>query len=484
MFPGVTIHIIDMGARRKITGNLSSPAASTPQDDPTPSTPEEPTPEPTPEYVSSAWMLEVWDNIQNFELAATITEGITISFDDAYNYDYVGTLTGSVAGANITAEFYQAPDAGTLNSPANAVGGVGATANLDMTVSDPNSDLLDVIVYGGTVNQGDDFRVLVVPDIQKYYASGQAYLVSMFDWIVAEAGTGTPPVGMVLSEGDQTDTNAPEEWAFVQGQWNRLKGLVPWTVITGNHDKVAGLAPELKAYFPAAFFGTEAYWGDNYIHPTEGEQMDGNYQLLTLGGIDWLFMNLGDLPHAGLVEWANAAISTYPNRKVIFTTHGFLWDTGIFYPDYSAKLWEPLVKVHNNIIMLLCGHRHDQKYRHETWGTIAAVDVMMANWQNDPHGGNSWLRELTFSPKNNRVDVKSYAPYYGVYDTNGTQQFSLDVPLSTQITEIARYEGVSTGTNIVHPWTGLDAGGTYAWYVRTLDASGRATDSPIHHFVS
>ena len=64
----------------------------------------------------------------------------------------------------------QAPDQPVLVQPADAAVDVSTSPTLEVTVTDPDSDPMDVTFYGREVGAGtgEDFTLIALPDTQKY----------------------------------------------------------------------------------------------------------------------------------------------------------------------------------------------------------------------------------------------------------------------------------------------------------------------------
>ena len=435
-------------------------------------------------YADGDFLNAVWENVKGFERAATVAPGVTFEFTGSYWFEYSGSLAGTIAGAAVTAQEYHYPDTPVLDEPVDEGESLGETVVLRGTVSDPNaSEALDGIVYGMEANPASPFKVIVVPDMQKWYDDAPFMAPVVFDWIAAQA-TADASIKCVLSEGDITDSNADEEWWYGTNAWYRLDGIVPYTIIPGNHDKDLGVALKLNHYFNAdtRFFSAAGTFA-TYPSPDFGgyNDMSANAFTMSAGSLNWLLVSVGDMPHAGLRAFAQEQAALYPNHKAILTTHGMLWDNGIFYPE-EKLIYTDTVEAYDNFFMVLCGHRHGEVRRWDKWGSARSVDIMMANYQTGTNGGEN-IRILNFIPNENRIDVQTYNPYRDTYETGTDSQFSIDVPMGNG-TILARAEGLASGDSVTHTWAGLTPGQKYIWWVRTLDETGRANDSEMRSFVA
>ena len=119
------------------------------------------------------------------------------------------------------------------------------------------------------------------------------------------------------------------------------------------------------------------------------------------------------------VDWAERTWSqAYPDRRVIITTHAFIDADGnrptsaVHRPDgVSAQtVWTQLIAPNCNIDFVLNGHYHGESRRVDNNSCGEPVHQILADYQDDPNGGDGWLRMMTFRPELNQVDVITYSP--------------------------------------------------------------------------
>jgi hypothetical protein len=93
----------------------------------------------------------------------------------------------------------------------------------------------------------------------------------------------------------------------------------------------------------------------------------------------------------------------------------------------TAKLWQKLVKLHPNFVMVFNGHVLDDGLGRlsSTNNFGGVVHQMLVNYQMKALGGEAFLRLVEFHPDGKTVQVKAYSPYYGTYKTDSQNQFQL-----------------------------------------------------------
>ena len=179
----------------------------------------------------------------------------------------------------------------------------------------------------------------------------------IYDWIVDIAEEKN--LKHVFGLGDITDQDYKEQWEVAIDGIQRLDGVVPYSLIRGNHDE------------RMSFYKNCSY--DSYTSQLDG-MYKGNvlnsYKLLSVGTIDYLLLNLDYGPSDAVLEWAGDLIEQYPEHNVIITTHGYIRGDGeLLTPEISTvapsktggvndgpAIWEKLVSKYDNIVMVVCGH--------------------------------------------------------------------------------------------------------------------------------
>ena len=203
-------------------------------------------------------------------------------------------------------------------------------------------------------------------------ASGKNYVKNIYKWIVDNKDS--KKIAHVFGLGDITQnndtTNGPKEWTVASAAINQLNGVLPYSMIRGNHDH-------------------KTLFDNNFNTTTYKKQFAGfcnnsprnTYRFMDIGGEHYLFLTLDYCPSDTVISWANSVVSSYPQCKVIVSTHGYMdagknlmdaakdvmWngDCSCAYnvvcscgskANYGKQIWDEFVKLHSNIFMVLCGH--------------------------------------------------------------------------------------------------------------------------------
>ena len=248
-----------------------------------------------------------------------------------------------------------------------------------------------------TLSEIPDYSFAVIGDIQSLTEldthKGTNYLGGMFDWILANKDA--RGIEYVFSLGDSVETliswpndevynasvNNPLEWQKAASQFARLDGVIPYSVIRGNHDDEAGYHQ---------YICTNAYKSQMegfYYNPDEvaldGNSMSNSYRKLEVGGQKYLMMTLDFDTNDGAIAWANNVISANPDYKVIVSIHAYLDKEKGTNKNYLLKetvgqpgadneedgdpnhdkfefdaqvFWDEIFSKHENMFMVLSGH--------------------------------------------------------------------------------------------------------------------------------
>jgi len=211
---------------------------------------------------------------------------------------------------------------------------------------------------------GGDYSIVVVPDIQNMTLLYPDVLDNMFNWIRDNAEKLN--IKFVIQVGDITDKNTFPEWERARDNFFKLDGVVPYAFVLGNHD-YAGL-PSVRntaifnAFFPYEQYSKTSYFGGAF----EEGKLDNAYYYFTAGETEYLVLCLEMTPRVSVIEWANKIVSENPDRSVFVTTHSYLSyngehsiSNGYDTSGCSGKdIWETLVSLHENIVMVFSGHIH------------------------------------------------------------------------------------------------------------------------------
>lgn len=400
----------------------------------------------------------------------------------------------------------QAP-AVTLGNPPDGTTIPGRTVTLEANISDPENDATTVTFYGREAvptTPGPDFTVVAIPDTQ-YYSEGNPtkaanwgitvdQLVGQFgaqtQWIVDNKDTRN--VAFVAHMGDIVENGNyggnPIQWDRASAAMGKLEDPIttlrtngiPYGIAPGNHDidpigsYDTGSTAFYNQYFGISRFAGRSYYGGNY-----GSDNTNSYQLFSASGLDFIsiHMSYDTTPNQAILDWADALLKAYPNRRAIITSHYIIGSGNpASFSTQGSAIYENL-KDNPNLFLMLCGHIHAEGFRQDTYQGHTVYSIL-SDYQGLVNGGNGLLRTLTFSPANNRIRIESWSPTLnraaspadglphldGTYDLSYNMQAAATgwVPLGTV--------NLPAGQSLASVnWSGLNFGKGYEWYAAVSD---------------
>jgi calcineurin-like phosphoesterase family protein len=283
------------------------------------------------------------------------------------------------------------------------------------------------------------FTVIVLPDTQKYVWKYHGVLYSQIQWILDNRVE--KDIRFVSQLGDLVENHdqIKSEWEEVSSNFRLLEGIIPYSVIPGNHDSDHALRDEgltmYDHYFPASRFIKYPWYKGN-----RKENQD-NYEIITVqtttGPLEMLFLNLETEPSNNTIKWANEIVQAHPKAYTIVTTHKYLADDGSGRDtkrEYSREghtgemIWQDLIKSNCSIKMVWNGHYHivdgeDRLVSKNSCGQN--VYQIVQDYQEREVGGNGRLRIYTFDPVNKIIDVQTYSPYTNTFETDYDSAFQI-----------------------------------------------------------
>ena len=220
-----------------------------------------------------------------------------------------------------------------------------------------------------------EFSFMAIGDTQIVTLEYPDKLKNIYDYVLENVEK--KKVKYVLGLGDITDKDTEVEWNVVLPQIKRMDGVVPYSIIRGNHDIYSTSNQMLReSYYDKYLGGEDNFYAKQYIDCYKGYENEKFYARNTVHEFssstrDYLVISLDYGPNDDILAWANGVIEAHPNHNVIITTHAYInaqskyvnEETGGPAPtkhfadaNNGDDLWNELVKKHKNIVMVICGH--------------------------------------------------------------------------------------------------------------------------------
>jgi hypothetical protein len=342
-----------------------------------------------------------------------------------------------------------------------------------------------------------DFTLAWESDTQYYNARANIYdrQTSIHDYVLGARDDIN--LQYLIHTGDIVD------WSGEEAQWERADAAyedldqagLPYGVLAGNHDvnQRTNDYTDFSRLFGDERFAANPWFGESY------EDNRGHYDLITAGGIDFLFLYMGWGAGDAEIDWMNDVLAQYPERVAVVNVHEFMLTTGGLGP-LPQRIYDEVVATNANVRFVLCGHYHDAFTRTDGFdddgdGTKErTVTSMLFDYQDLANGGDGYLRLLQFDNQEQAMTVRTYSDYLKDYDAvnaaldQAHQEFvvpyaqaDIQVTRKALVTDairvdvlsddvIASFEGVAAGSAVDAEWS--PPAGAGEWYVRAVDPYG------------
>jgi hypothetical protein len=306
-----------------------------------------------------------------------------------------------------------------------------------------------------------DFTIVLVPDMQFLTSDHPSTLTAMFQAIVDNRTTCTPPfcpvsgqwnTVAVLGLGDNTDDAGGAQYNTARSGWDIVKNAgLTFIIPVGNHDCdskscAARLVTMFDSKLGPSYFSGLSFFGGGYPAGSNAN----SYGYLDVDGFHFLLMALEFYPRSAtasvpVATWAQGIMAANTAKQTILVTHALLTPIGsphlildgdnygpTFYSLDGAnnlngqEMFDTLIAP-NNVIISANGHFFPGNTAHLTLASSGTnnskAHVIFADYQDDP--AVSRLTVLKFRPSISKIEVYQYSPSLGAFDS-GNPMYQLD----------------------------------------------------------
>lgn len=281
------------------------------------------------------------------------------------------------------------------------------------------------------------YSFVAVGDTQIVCESYPEHMATLYDWIVNHVES--KKIAYVFGLGDITNRTTTAEWQVAKREIAKLDGVVPYSLVRGNHDKSNAFNK---------VFGTDTYMSQFEGFFEEGRP-DNTWRTFSVAGVDYLFINMDYGASDAILEWAGQAIEAHPHHRVIISTHAYMHRNGVrltaavssVSPNQNGltdgsvnngqQMWTKLFSKYENIFMVLSGHvSTDNVEMSEAKGVHGNT---VYQFLIDPQGLDAdigamgMVAILYFSEDGKTVTVEQYSTVREKY-YRSTSQFSFEIP--------------------------------------------------------
>ncbi|PJJ73617.1 LPXTG-motif cell wall-anchored protein [Diaminobutyricimonas aerilata] len=352
-----------------------------------------------------------------------------------------------------------------------------------------------------------DFTFAWESDTQYYNANDDIYdrQVAIHQYLLRERSDLN--LQYLMHTGDIVDQSEdPAQWLRADPAYRLLDDAdLPYGVLAGNHD-VNQQTNDYTKY--SQYFG-EARYADNPWYGGTHLDNRGHYDLMTMGGLDFIVLYMGWAPGDEQIAWMNEVLAQYPERTAIVALHEFMLTTGGLGP-VPQRILDEVIAVNPNVRFVSSGHYHDAytrlfEYDDDGDGTPdRTVTAMLFDYQGLPEGGQGYLRLMHFDNVGQAITVRTFSPYEHDYDSEDPtleqqhQEFTIPyaqagiVPRAKTLAAdafqadvltadvLGSFSDVESGAELETEWAAGE--GTHAWYVQSTDPHGAVAYSEVRAF--
>jgi hypothetical protein len=309
------------------------------------------------------------------------------------------------------------------------------------------------------------FTVVALPDTQNYADQYPEIFLAQTRWIADNRDKEN--IVFVTHLGDIVD-NGPSvrQWKNAREAMDLLDAAdIPHGTCLGNHDvqysdseykypadvnnacsAFSDIDCDAKHYMDA--FGPKRYAGKSW-YGGASPSGQSNYQLISAGGIELLFLHLAVDARVAELEWGKQVVSKHPDAAVHVSTHRYMYDLRMttkhpyplsnllggryddlfytfdqdpYYNDASKAedLFQNLVKPNKNVFMVQCGHFDAELRVTSENAAKQTVHEILVDYQTySPKGGDGWMRLCKFDVAQGEIEVRTYSPTLKRFRENG-----------------------------------------------------------------
>lgn len=276
----------------------------------------------------------------------------------------------------------------------------GTTPDVIADLSENGNDMVCLKAFVDVPAVEDyDYAFAVIGDTQYQNDQYPDVFFGLYDWIAEHAKE--QKIAFVFGLGDITDRSSSEEWERAKTVIHQLDGVVPYSLVRGNHDT--------KEMFQKTFSMSEY---QNVIAGSYDGSMLNTYQTFCVNGVDYLTLTLEYNPLVDVLKWADEVVAQHPNHRVIITTHDYIGDDAEL-STAGEKIWENLVKKHPNIELVLNGHHGEDAIQFSQLkgdhGNVVTAMMINSQYKDLTFDGLGMVTMLYVSDHGKNVQLRHYS---------------------------------------------------------------------------
>lgn len=373
-----------------------------------------------------------------------------------------------------------------------------------------------------TPREDYDFTFVVESDTQYYNEDydgnpeqdvdgSYQYQLDIHEWVLANRERMN--IQYMFHDGDIIDDeHLDPEWENADKAYKILdEAGMPYGVLAGNHDvgHLSGDYTSFSQYFGEERYNQNPWYGQSY------KDNRGHYDLISVGGIDFIMIYMGWGIGDEEIQWMNDVLAQYPERKAILNFHEYLLASGGL-GEEPQRIHDEVVAVNPNVCMVLSGHYHNAQTNVESFDdnhdgvADRTVYQMLFDYQGLKAGGMGYIRLMHFDLEGEKIIIRTYSPSLDDYDAkdetdigdvaniNGEEEFeipfsALGIEPKTKSLETSSLDIDVYGSEVLGEVKNVESGQTaqltlnnlanqtLGWYAEITDENGGLTRTDVQY---
>lgn len=292
-----------------------------------------------------------------------------------------------------------------------------------------------------------DYSFAVVGDTQIVNWKTPEHMNTIYDWILSNQVSKN--IQHVFGLGDITQSwgtqeQAQKEWRTAKNAISKMDGKLSYSLVRGNHDNTK----YFNDYFNYSGYTSQfaGFYEDNNI--------SNSYMECTIGKTNYLFITLDYGASDDVLEWASEIVESYPNHKVIVSTHAYMYRDGTTLDEndvcppgtssdidfvvpvdsrpnrqynHGEELWDKFISQHGNIILVLSGHDPCNNVvtlqSEGIHGNIVTQMLIDPQGMDNDMGSTGMVAMLYFDENGDNMQVEFYSTIKNQYYKETNQYF-------------------------------------------------------------
>ncbi len=230
----------------------------------------------------------------------------------------------------------------------------------------------------------------------------------------------------------------------LEGINTKLINDIPYSIVPGNHDYDCHNNKKLFSSYQK-YFGPNRYSGKDWFLLSDSKGMNIAQKIIIKGksiihiGLEWRPSDLA-------IEFAQEIIVKNPQIPILITTHEYLdtkKDNKVYRSNLgntenssgnnsAEQLFRKLVEPYPQVFMVFSGHNIGDEVLISNTALDKKIIQVLANFQDEPNGGNGWLKIIKFNLNKSKIKFKTFSPTY-IPGLNTGKDLSKDVDAQISI---------------------------------------------------